>query len=88
MQFLKSLFSMFSKSGIDLPTEHMAFIEQLLEGDLDEKALAAMVMDYIGGQSGDASSLMGVLETVIGDAESQGDSGKLDILNIVKDLIK
>ena len=79
---------MFSKSGVDLSGEHMAFVEKLLAGDLDEGALQSMVMDYLGGSSGDAASLMSVLETVMGKAQADGDSSKLDILNIVKDLIK
>lgn len=89
MQLLKSLFSMFTQSGgLDLSTEHMAFIESILSGDLDESALQSMVMEYIGGQSGDASGLMQVLETVLGDAAAEGDQSKLDILDMVKGFIK
>lgn len=89
MQFLKSLLSMFSKSGgLDLSAEHMAFIEQLLAGDLDEAALQSMVMDYLGNKTaGDKEGLASILNTVIGDAEAQGDGQKLDLLNIVKNLI-
>ena len=90
MQLFKSLFSMFSKSsGLDVSAEHMAFVEKLLAGDFDEAALKSMVKDYLSGSSGDAASLMSVLETVMGNTKAQGESAKLDdILNIVKGLLK